>query len=127
MAPRGESKKLPPEQAEHLAAIVRQVVAERYGGVASKAAKPSGVTQSQLSRILRGDGAGVAVLCRLREWLDISLDDLLGLPPLRRRSTVDDRLREMVEEALSRVTSAPPVTGPPVTPPPAPRPASRRR
>jgi hypothetical protein len=75
------------QQAQHLASVVRPFV-EQYVGSATAMARAWQLSQSQLSQILsaRGRGAGLAVLCRIRLHTGMSLDELLGLPPVGRRS-----------------------------------------
>lgn len=76
---------LDPKEARHLADVLRPIVDERFDGNATKAAKAIGIAQSHMSQILaaRGRGAGIHVLKRIRAFTGLTIDDLLGLPPLR--------------------------------------------
>lgn len=86
----GEPKRIDPALTTHLASIVRRVVDEDFGGRQRQAEKGLGISQSHISQLLRGGagdrGPGLAVLLRLREYTQLSIDELLGLPPLRPRS-----------------------------------------
>jgi hypothetical protein len=87
------------EQAEHLATELKPFL-DRFGGNQTRMAKAWGVSQPQLNQILNasGRGAGVAVLCRLRQATGRSIDDLLGLDPIG--PSVDDRIRVVVENVV---------------------------
>lgn len=57
-----------------------------YEGSQSAMARDIGIPQPQLSQFLRpaerSAGAGISVLLRIRERFGVTLDDILGLPPL---------------------------------------------
>jgi transcriptional regulator with XRE-family HTH domain len=78
----GRSKALERRYAEHLASVLKPIV-ERDFENQTQAARAMGIAQSHLSQILMGEGAGIAVLIRVRAFTGMSLDQLLGLPPLR--------------------------------------------
>jgi hypothetical protein len=105
-------------QAKHLAEELRQFL-PRYRN-ATEMARSWGISQSQMSQLLSGTnrGAGVAVLCRLRTHSGLTLDELLGLPPLG--PSVDDRIRRAVHEALDKEAARKPASDRPVKllPPP---------
>jgi type IV secretory pathway VirB10-like protein len=83
----GRSKRLEPEYAEHLATVLRPIVAEQFDNNQTRASEAMGIAQSHLSQILMSQGAGIAVLIRIRAFLgNMTIDDMLGLPKLRRPS-----------------------------------------
>lgn len=90
-------------QAEHLAKELKPFCDQRFDGNGTAMAKAWGIAQSQMSQILsgRGRGAGVAVLCRLRQATGKSIDELLGLPPLG--PSLDDRIRAAVSHAIDEL------------------------
>ena len=77
------------DQAESLKDWLKPVCDERFGGNQTALARALGIPQSQVNHILRGKkgnrGAGVSTLVRIRSYLGVSLDDLLGLRPLGHR------------------------------------------
>jgi transcriptional regulator with XRE-family HTH domain len=86
------TKKLERRYAEHLAGILRPIVRERFDDNQTAFAKAAGVSQSQVSSIMKSGGGdrsvGISVLIRLREYLgNLTIDEMLGLPPLRHRAT----------------------------------------
>jgi transcriptional regulator with XRE-family HTH domain len=130
------------EQKEHLCGVLRPIVNERFDGNATRAAKAMRLTQPQLSQILLGKksarSAGVSALVRIRAFVGMSLDDLLGLPPLRPATEAPDDYTTRYKAALSEleqliargreVMTAPPVAShaPPREPAPS-HPRARRR
>jgi transcriptional regulator with XRE-family HTH domain len=129
------------EQKEHLCGVLRPIVNERFDGNATRAAKAMRLTQPQLSQILLGKksarSAGVSALVRIRAFVGMSLDDLLGLPPLRPATEAPDDYTTRYKAALSDLeqliargrevmTVVPPVTAPPREPAPS-HPRARRR
>ncbi len=98
------------DQADHLAKVLAAFLPQ-FGNKQTVMARAWGISQPQLSQILMGaagKGAGVAVLCRLRTHTQMSIDDLLGLPPLARdRAAFDDRIRASVEKALDDLGARP--------------------
>ena len=79
-------KRLERKYAEHLAAILRPIVHERFSDNQTAFAKHIGVSQSQVNAILKAGGGersvGINVLIRLRAYLRVPLDEMLGLPKL---------------------------------------------
>ncbi len=104
VAPR--TKKLDRRYIEHLAGILRPIVRDRFDNNATAFAKHVGVSQPQIAQILRTDGgergAGIVVLMQLRKYLQMSLDDMLGLPPVHPPAVPKDELVAAVMEALDR-------------------------
>jgi transcriptional regulator with XRE-family HTH domain len=117
------------EQKEHLCGVLRPIVNERFGGNATQAAKAMRLTQPQLSQILLGKksarSAGVSALVRIRAFVGMSLDDLLGLPPLRvvveptaagdeftsRYKAALAELEQIIERQRTTISSVPPSAG----------------
>lgn len=121
-------KGLSDEQKEHLRGVLQPIVDERFDGNATQAAKAMRLSQPQLSQILLGAksarSAGVSTLVRIRAFVGMSLDDLLGLPPLRvasepaedftaRYKAALEKLEQIVERQEAVTTGPPP---PPSTP-----------
>lgn len=126
------------EQKEHLCGVLRPIVNERFGGNATQAAKAMRLTQPQLSQILLGKksarSAGVSVLVRIRAFVGMSLDDLLGLPPLRAtlEPVAGDQFTARYKAALAELEQVierqrAVTTGPPPPPPPPSAPRGRAR
>ena len=131
-------KGLTDEQKECLRGILQPIVDARFEGKAARAAKAMRISQPQLSMILLGKrsarSAGVPVLIRIRSFVGMTLDELLGLPPLHKVAAAPANefqarykaalveLEEMLER--QRTPSEPPEV-PPTMPPP--RRVSRRR
>jgi hypothetical protein len=64
-----------------------------------------GISQSHLSAIMRPEdrrGCGLDVLLRLRALLQISMDDLLGLPPIKSAESPEE-MRRQVRAALKQL------------------------
>ena len=94
------------EQAKRLAEKL-QPFFKLYSENQTQMAKAWGISQPQLGQILnaKGRGAGVAVLCRIREKTRMSLDELLGLDPFE--DSVEERVRVAIDKQLeSRVHDA---------------------
>lgn len=83
LAEMGRTKALERRYAEHLARELKRILDERFGGNQTRASAAMGISQSHLSQILAGDGAGIAVLIKVRAYTRVSLEDLLGLEPFR--------------------------------------------
>lgn len=99
------TKKLDRRYVDHVAGILRPIINERFDGNTTAFAKALGVSQPQVSQIVKvggGDrGIGIVVLIAIREYLgDITLDELLGLEPpgLVKLSLVE----EIITRALTR-------------------------
>jgi transcriptional regulator with XRE-family HTH domain len=126
------------EQKEHLCSVLRPIVNERFGGNATQAAKAMRLTQPQLSQILLGKksarSAGVSALVRIRAFVGMSLDDLLGLPPLRPAAEAPDEYTARYKAALADLEQliargrdlTTPAPSSPVPPPRAPEPSPQR-
>lgn len=116
----GRAKAIPRENALHLARVLRPIVEERFSNNQTKAAKAWGIAQSHLSQILlaEGRGAGIAVLIRIRNALDMSLDDMLGLPPVKSAPAPShlDEIRAALRAELAEMQRPTP-TEPPLLPP----------
>lgn len=99
-------KKLDRRHADHLAAILRPIVRDQFGGNQTAFAKKVGVSQSQMNVILSSGGdrsVGINVLIRIRDYLGtMTIDEMLGLPPLRGRPSEMTALELVVERALDR-------------------------
>jgi transcriptional regulator with XRE-family HTH domain len=134
-------KGLTSEQKEHLRGVLQPIVTERFGGNATQAAKAMRLSQPQLSQILLGAksarSAGVSALVRIRAFVGMSLDDLLGLPPLRTATEAPDdyttrykaalvELEQMIARQREVMTASPPATDRPREPEPG-LPRVRRR
>lgn len=100
------NKKLDRKYAEHLAGLLRPIVRDRFGNSQTAFAKHVGVSQPQISAILRPGGgdrsAGISVLIRLRAYLNMSIDEMLGLPMLPARAVPVSELEAAVARALER-------------------------
>lgn len=104
VAPR--TKKLDRRYIDHLAGILRPIVHDRFEGNQASFARHIGVSQPQISQLLRTDGGdrgvGIVVLMQLRKFLQMSIDDMLGLPPIAPRAVPTDELVAAVMQALDR-------------------------
>lgn len=112
----GRAKAIPRENAVHLAKVLRPY-AEAYPSQTA-AAKAWGIAQSHLSQILlaEGKGAGIAVLIRIRKALGITLDEMLGLPPIRVEKAPTshlDEIRAALRAELEDMRRPSPPTDPP--------------
>lgn len=108
------NKKLDRKYAEHLAGLLRPIIEARFKGNQTAFAEHVGVSQSQISALLKVGGGdrsvGINVLIRLREYLQVSLDEMLGLPKLRKAAVAEvatvavaaSELEEAVTRALAR-------------------------
>lgn len=130
------------EQKEHLRGVLQPIVNERFGGNATQAAKAMRLTQPQVSQILLGAksarSAGVSALVRIRAFVGMSIDDLLGLPSLRAATEAPDEYTARYKAALSELeqliargrdattASDPPLASPPRALGPSPSRARRR-
>lgn len=140
------TKGMPQAQKEHLARILRRVVDERFDGNESAAARDMKIHQSQFNQIVRasGQGAGVLNLLRIRRYMQMTLDELLGIDesdPVRQRyvpsgAPAEDpsiaKIREAVRAELAAIRAeeaAMDEDDAPSTPPPAAEPprTPRRR
>lgn len=103
-------KGLTDAQKDHLCGVLRPVIDERFDGNATAAAKAMRIPQPQLSQILQGKrsarSAGIQVLVRIRAFMGMPIDDLLGLPALPWHATStappkgDPDLRAYVREII---------------------------
>lgn len=104
VAPR--NKKLDRRYLDHLAGILRPIVRDRFDNNGTAFAKHVGISQPQMAQLLRTDGGdrgvGIVVLMQLRKYLQMSIDDMLGLPPVQPRAVPKDELVAAVMEALDR-------------------------
>lgn len=105
MLPVARVAKLPRRYMEHLVSVLKPWIDQHHEGKAAAFARKAGIAQSQLSSVLGGAagkrGVGVVTLIALRKALNVSIDDLLGLPPLSKRSdleTTTERLLDRAEE-----------------------------
>ena len=124
----GRAKAIPRENAINLARVLRPYV-EAFPSQTA-AAKAWGIAQSHLSQLLlaEGKGAGIAVLIRIRAALNLSLDELLGLPPLRQVGGLRDEIRAALRAELAEIRKPAdivPLLLPPKGTPDAPRPRRR--
>lgn len=103
-------KRLDPKYLAHLSGIVKKVIDRDFGGTQrGPAEKALGISQSHISQLIRGEhgerGPGLPVLLKLREYTGMSLDALLGLPPVG-----NDRVLariERIEQRLDRPSDGP--------------------
>jgi hypothetical protein len=94
---------LTPDQAKHLAEVLRSHL-PRFENNISTMARAWRVSQPQLSQLLMASGgAGVAVLCRIRAAIGMTIDDLLGLPPIG--NSLSQMIRSEVREALVEMSA----------------------
>lgn len=120
----GRTKALERRYAEKLAAVLKPIVERQFDNNQTRAAAAIGISQSHLSQILRSEGAGIAVLIRVRSFIDMSIDDMLGLPSLKSAATTPPppppptglpdgtRVYELLKSAVAAIeqhhSSAPP-------------------
>lgn len=113
------TKKLDRKYIEHLAGILRPIVAKRFDGNGTSFAKHVGISQPQIAQLLRTDGGdrgvGIVVLIQLRKYLGLTLDEMLGLPPLPARAVPVDELEAAVARALERKFPQPAEPAPPTS------------
>ena len=123
-----KSQRLDPVHVRHLAAIVAEIVERDFDGNLTAAAKRIGISQPHLGQVREGSGkgAGMRTLIALRQYTQRSIDDLLGLPPLRGvalpAGTEPAVTLEMIRQAIREekaAESSPP--SPPLLPPGPPR------
>lgn len=99
------NKKLDRKYLDHLAGILRPIVRERFGGNGTAFAKHVEVSQPQIAQLLSptgGAGVGIVVLLQLRKYLQVSIDEMLGLPPLTARAVPVNEVEAAVERALDK-------------------------
>lgn len=111
---RPRSSGLTEEQREALAEHCRRYLPQ-FDNNHTRMASAWKISQPQLSQILNptdsARGAGIQVLVRIRAATGLSLDELLGLPPLglsldeRIQRAVDQRVDERVDEVVSRMAA----------------------
>jgi hypothetical protein len=129
------TKEMPLEVAEHLARIVRPLVAEI--GSTVEAGRRWGISQSHVSQIQLGAGCGIAVLLTLREKLGMSLEELCFPESRRKGASVPrapaapapldlDAIRAALRAELEQRRETPP-TEPPAPPKKGPSAAPRAR
>jgi plasmid maintenance system antidote protein VapI len=108
---KSRSKRIPREYLENLGRIVGEIVDRDFGGIQRRAEVGLGISQSHISSLIRAEdrGVGLEVIIRLRNYTKRSIDELLGLPPLRNESKpspssedLDRRIRSALEEALEK-------------------------
>jgi len=83
----GMKRRLPREQCEHFASILRGLVEAEFAGVQAHAAKALGWSCAHMSNLLQGEparGPGMHCLIAVRNYTGLSIDALLGLPPPKR-------------------------------------------
>ena len=83
-------KALAPETCARVAKILYGIIERDFGGEQKAAARALGWSASHVSSVLRGDGTrsvGVSCLISMRERAGMTLDEILGLPPLRPESS----------------------------------------
>jgi hypothetical protein len=98
-------KKLDPKTADRIRDAIREVVRERFNGNQRAAADALDISPPHLSDILnKNRDAGTNTLISLRNMTGRSLDEILGLPPLRPGET-EQRLSQ-VEKALAKLATA---------------------
>lgn len=115
------TKKLDRVYVDRVAAMLRPILDEDFGGNVTKMAKAMRVSQPQLSAVMtKGErGVGIMFLLAVRDYLrDRTLDEILGLDPPKAApmSTVEAALERVIERRLS---------GPIGLLPPAPAPSER--
>jgi hypothetical protein len=118
------NKKLDRRYLDHLAGILRPIVRDQFDDNATAFAKHVGISQPQIAQLLRTDsgdrGVGIVVLMQLRKFLQMSIDDMLGLPPVTPKPVPKEELVAAVMEALDRRRDVPSFGASPPTPPSAP-------
>jgi hypothetical protein len=132
--PKEPVKGLTDDQKEFLRSVLQPIVDERFKGNHTKAAEEMGIPQPQLSQILMGKksarSAGVQVLSRIRWYMRMSIDELIGLPPLsvtKAPPAADPTFREYARQIIREELQSelpPPKKGPASNAPP-PRPRRR--
>lgn len=87
MSQREPEKGLTDDEKEHLCLVLTRIRDTRFEGNATAMAKALDIGQSQVSQILKGRrtdrSAGIPVLKRIRAFTGLSIDQLIGLPPLK--------------------------------------------
>jgi hypothetical protein len=100
------TKKLDRKYLDHLAGILRPKVEKEFGGNGTAFANHVGISQPQMAQLLRTDGGdrgvGIVVLMQLRKHLHMSIDDMLGLPPIAPQPVPKGELVAAVIEALDQ-------------------------
>ena len=126
------TKKLDRKYLDHLAGILRPKIKDEFGGNATAFADHIDVSQPQISQLLRTDGGdrgvGIVVLMQLRKYLHMSIDDMLGLPPIQPRANSADEIvsalmvafdkREAAQKTAKDELKGPEPQAPPSPPPP---------
>ncbi len=84
------------------AKVLKAWVDEEHKGNQTHAGKDLGVTQSHVSAMLGGlRGPGLNTLILLREKTHKSIDDMLGLEPIKSDGLTEEAMRRAVREALA--------------------------
>lgn len=121
---------------DHLAGLLRPIVAGEFHGNATAFARAVGISQSQMSQVLKGSkgdrGVGVGSLVALRNYLQMEIHEMLNLPPLRSASSKPasappNELQAAVEAALVSLVSQGRLSPPPTPAPPPQEPGHPRR
>lgn len=133
-------KGLTDDEKEHLARLLKRVRDTRFDGNATHMARALGIGQSQVSQILKGKrtdrSAGIPVLKRIRAFTGCTLDELIGLPPLKPLieespppppvASAEELAYAIIRDAEQR-RSTPPTEPPRLLPPKGPSDAPRPR
>ena len=117
-----QTKGLDPVQRAAVRSLLRAIVDRDFGGNQTRAAKELGVSQPFVSEVLKdGRGAGTSLLVGMRDYLGVTLDDVLhgrrsstAAPPSRTleyddqypnraRAVVAARALGYTEEAIAQV------------------------
>ncbi len=106
---------------DHVCELVRELVDRDFRdnpdepGNQTRAASRIGISQAQVSALYNkspGKGIGLPVLLALRAYTSISLDDLLGLPPMPAQLSLE-RIQQSLDVLKAQAAPAtPPVVHP---------------
>jgi hypothetical protein len=114
MAVDAKTKSLPRHMTEAACRVLKEKLDREYKptgtGWMTRAAIDMDVSQPEMSELYNIEkhptkGLGGPVLVKLREFLKVSIDDLLGLPPLFDR-TEDRQMNKALEERMAALEKA---------------------
>ncbi len=104
LPPVAKTKRVSPTVLAAFARVLKKLVDEEYDGNQTRAGKDLGVTQSHISAMQLGvRGPGLNTLLLMREKTHMTIDDMLGLPPVAPRPMPKEELFGAVMEAMEEM------------------------
>lgn len=98
--------KLPDENRKHLARVLQRYLDEHHGGNQTDFAREVGVPPGTINQLLSASGtrgAGIVVLMRLRNYMRVSIDELIGLEDSDPLGRGERLTRQMIREEVDSI------------------------